>query len=164
MLGIRLFPPQVLSDLNFFRVRDELELALRLRAVQRVAVAAIGTYLLYRYTPLLASQSSHISDAWLVAGLASGLISYTLCSPAFGIFTGGLYFYKGSVDVLSGIKHKDIGSIAWGSFWVLGACYVSQTYKKYQFCFCPSPNLLDKLFIRVADRCAPPLWNRFYKK
>src|SRR5579863_4696816 len=56
MLGdIRLFP-QVLSDLNFFNVKSEKQLASRLRAVLRVAAAAIGAYLWVRYKPIFAAK------------------------------------------------------------------------------------------------------------
>ena len=78
MFGISLFPPQVLSDLNFFNVNSEKELASRLRAVQRVAAAAIGAYLMARYTPIFAAKLESSCAAEIVVELAFAA-SYFVC-------------------------------------------------------------------------------------
>ena len=81
MFGIQLFP-QVLSDLNFFNVKSEDELASRLRAVQRVAVAAIGAYLMVQYhRPILLAKLGSSWVARSVVDLAFYLGYHCLSNP-----------------------------------------------------------------------------------
>jgi hypothetical protein len=155
--------PQVIADLDFYHVNSSTDLNYRLRTLQRVAAAAIGAYLFYRYHPLLTAQISHIPYAAHVVTTVCFLIGYTLCAPASFLVSGGANIYGGGVIALSGIQHKNIGSIAIGIFMVLGGYILCQEYRKYEFCFYPSPDPLDKLVVLVANRNASRLWLRFYQ-
>ena len=164
-IGKAIFP-RVIADIDFYHVQSSTDVNHKLRALQRVAIAAIGAYLFYRYHPLLTSQISHIPYASHVVSTVCFLIGYTLCAPAAFLVSGGANIYGGGVKALSGIKHKDIGDIALGTFMVLGGYILCQEYRKYEFCFYPSLNLLDKLFAKIANRYSSPIWLRlrFYAK
>ncbi|HEY5235355.1 MAG TPA: hypothetical protein VIJ14_04180 [Rhabdochlamydiaceae bacterium] len=157
--------PQIIADLDFYHVHSSADLAYRLRTLQRVAAAAIGVYLYYCYQPLLTSQMSHIPNASNLVTGAFFLIGYTLCSPAVFLVFGIERFCSGGAQMISGVVNKKIARIAMGSLHFFGGYGVFQMYRKYDLVsFYLSPNLLDSLFKRVANRYAPPLWDRFYKK
>lgn len=155
--------PQVMVELDFYHVQSLKELNYRLLTLQRVAAAAVGAYLFYRYHPHLTSQISHIPYASQLVSTVSFLVGYTLCSAAAFLVLGGSFIYEGCVQVLSGIKHKKIGDVALGSFGVLSGYLTCQMYRKYQFCIYPSSNHLDTLFTKVSISYCVPLWNRFYR-
>jgi hypothetical protein len=163
-LDIKLFPPQVLSDLNFFRVRDEQELAFRLKTLQRVAVAAIGAYLFVRYEPMLAKQLGLFkSPLRIVVYMGIHVCSACLSAPMYVLFTTAV---TGSLSAMKGVSSYRDNKIGEVVFWVGGVfyCYVvSQGYKKHLESI-PSPDFLERLFLKVGNRVYEPLWNRFYKK
>lgn len=156
--------PKVIADLDFYHVNSSMDLAYRLRTLQRVAAAAIGAYLFYHYHPVLTSQISHIPYASQVVSTVAFFIGYTLCAPASFLASGSANIYWGSVQVLSGIKHKKIGDIALGSYVALAGYILCQVYRQYEFCFYRSPDPLDKLFTSVANNYKGRLWERFYAK
>ncbi len=161
MLGVRLFPPQVLSDLNFFNVKSEKELTSRLRAVQRVVAAAIGAYLMVRYQPILVAKlgSSCAAEIGVFCVFFGGYscLSY----PANMLRASGFLTYDSILNAESSIRNKEIGwtviEVALVGLWYFG----SQMYKD---CAEIGPNLLERLFQKVEDKVAPPLFRQFYTK
>lgn len=157
MFGVRLFPPQVLSDLNFFNVSSKEELATRLRAVQRVAAAAIGIYLKVRYQPILAAKWESKSAAMLSLYAGYSCLSCPVMLLVLSWFNGYVY----TMDALSCIRSREIGWTVL-SVSMFGLSYfLSQNYKDGAL---TGPNLLEKLFDTVEDKLTQPLWDRFYKK
>jgi len=162
MLGVRLFPPQVLSDLNFFNVKSEKKLALRLRTLQRVAAAAIGTYLMVRYKPILAAKLGSSYIAREVANLPFYLGYGCLSFPTVNLIVLGDFGYLSMLDAVSNIRNKEVGWAVANVAFAGMAYFVSQGYRDSDLDI--GPNLLEKLFQKVEDKLTQPLWDRFYKK
>ncbi|HEY5235419.1 MAG TPA: hypothetical protein VIJ14_04505, partial [Rhabdochlamydiaceae bacterium] len=126
MLGVRLFP-QVLSDLNFFNVRSQTDLASRLRAVQRVVAATLGAYLMVRYEPILiAKLGSNCSAEGLVK--IAFLVSYgCLSMPTTILILSGVTGYRHMLYAVS--SNKEIGWKVLNVAMVV-VCYVNfQNYR-----------------------------------
>lgn len=155
----RYFPPRVLPDINIFRARSSTELAYKLLALQRVAAAALGVYLFFRYRPLMHSPLSKV----LVAAIPS-IAGYCLSAPATFLALGGVFFYKGSVKILSGVEHQNIERIFVG-VWAAVIGYVCcHQYRKIALCIFKPPNLLDKVFVSVGNQLSVPVWRRFFHR
>ena len=161
MLDVRLFP-EVLSDLNFFNVHSSTELGLRLRAVQRVAAAAIGAYLFLRYEPILIAKLGSTLIPRLVVPCAF-ITGYCFLSyPSTGLVVGGVFGYRGVLQLISCIEDKKIIGIGLSVGLIFSSYCTFQTYK--EAADVPLLNLLEKLFQRVETRYTQSLWDRFYKK
>lgn len=156
MLGVRLFP-QVLSDLNFFNVESEQELALRLRTVQRVAVAVIGTCLFVRYEPMLNKNQVVV----LYIGVFVGGVC--LSAPMSILYLTAVTGCQSAMKGVSRYRENQIGKFVLCVGGVFYCYLVSQGYKKH-LADIQLPNLLEKLFKKVEDRVTQPIWDRFYKK
>ncbi len=161
MSSVTLFP-QVLPDLNFFNVSSSTEAAFRLRALQRVALAAVGGYLLVRYSDNLECQ---LASTWAGRSIVRlGLLGLSVClsAPSTCLALTTAYGPKYAYQAFSAIAKKEIGLAI---FLLVGATSSYVVFANYRH---PSlmigPNLLEKLFQKVEDRYAVPLWNRFYKK
>jgi hypothetical protein len=159
MSGIQLFP-QILSDLNFRNVKSEKELASRLRAVQRVAVAAIGFYLKVHYEPMLKMGCSGAVKTGI--GVAVDACYCCLSVPTGLLSVSSVFIYEFTMQTLSHIRNKEIGkaviSIACtGLSYFLAQVYKDPEYERV-------PNLLEKVFQKVEDHATPFLWNLIYKK
>jgi hypothetical protein len=164
MFGINLFPPQVLSDLNFFNVNSEQELASRLRAVQRVAAAAIGAYLMVRYEPILVAKLG--SNFFVRVAVAEAFVAGYGCLsvPAMALSISWGYGYELAMGTLAHIRNREIKkrviNVAFsGTFY-----FLSQIYKDDKYGAMDGPNFLERLFQKVEDRWTQPLWDRFYKQ
>ena len=160
MFGVRLFPPQVLSDLNFLSVNSKEELATRLRAVQRVAVAAIGAYLWVRYLPILAAKLGSSCAAGMVVELAFFVSGACLSYPAAALILAGSRGYLFTMYAVSRIRNKEIGWTVFSVAWIGLSYFWSQDYKMYAEI---GPNFLERVFQKVEDKLTQPLWDRFYK-
>ena len=159
MLGIRLFP-QVLSDLNFFNVNSEKELASRLRAVQRVAATAIGAYLYARYEPILVARLGGTLILKSAVNFAFSVGYCCLSLPSINLFVQWFMGYRVAVSAFRTYENKQfiLSAVGVGCFFV--SYGIGQIYKEES----ASPNLLEKLFQKVEDTLTQPLWNRFYKQ
>lgn len=158
MFGVSLFPPQVLSDLNFFNVKSEKKLASRLRAVQRVAAAAIGAYLMRRYQPILVAKLGSSSAAKIVFCAFFG--GYSCLSFPANMLRACVAVTCGHIlNAESNIRNKEIGGTVIEVAWVGFGYFVSQTYKYYAKY---GPNLLERVFQKVEDTFVPSLYRRFY--
>jgi hypothetical protein len=161
MSGISLFPPQVISDLNFFNVSSKEDAAFRLRTLQRVALAAVGAYLVLRYESKLTAPLGNTLTARLVVRL--GLMGFSCClsAPSAVLAWTGFYGIIGVSEIISAIVKKEVGVAV---YFLLGTATVYSTFQKYSDSFfMEAPNLLERVFQKVEDRYAEPLWNRFYK-
>ncbi len=160
MTAIKLFP-QVLLDLNFFNVKSERELASRLRAVQRVAAAAIGAYLMVRYEPILVAKlgGTYISTA--AVSFAFSVSYCCLSTPSTALILGGLYGYRTVLAAFQEYDNKQFIGLAInvGSFFI--SYVLGQMYKEGGDA---RPNLFEKLFRKVEERYAQPLYDRFYSQ
>ena len=154
MFGVRLFP-QVLSDLNFFNVNSEKELALRLRTVERVAAAAIGEYLIVRYLAKLGSSFAAKKGVFLAFWASYCCLSL----PANMLRACGVITYKSILYAESSIRNKEIGWTVIEVALVGLGYFGSQIYKDFAEM---GPNFLERLFQKVEDKLAPPLYRRFY--
>jgi hypothetical protein len=160
MLGVWLFP-QVLSDLNFFNVKSKKELASRLRAVQRVAVAAIGAYLIVRYAPILAAKLGGTLISKLAFPFAITVSYWCLSAPSTCLITGGGGGYLAVLAALREYDNKQFIELAI-SVGLFFTCYIcGQVYKKGGNI---PTNLFEKLFQKVEERYAQPLYHRFYSQ
>jgi len=160
MLGVRLFPPQILSDLNFFNVRSEVELASRLRAVQRVAAAAIGAYLTVRSGPILAAKLGCSLAARIVGSLTFTVGYGCLSYPAGILISSGGFAYRCTLGAVSSIGNKEIGWAVINVACIGIGYFFSQMYSHSAYEI--GPNLLEKLFQKVEAKLVPPLYRRFY--
>lgn len=160
MLGIRLFP-QVLSDLNFFNVNSPKELAFRLRTVQRVAVAAIGGYLLLRYERTVIKQLGLKCPLSGVVRLGFLAGNAYLSVPMAALSMTAIGSYQCAMKVVPNYRDKKIGWLVFNVGMVFYGYILSQFYKDLEIEI--SPNLLERLFQKVEDKLTQPLWDRFYK-
>ncbi len=156
MLGVRLFPPQVLSDLNFFNVSSKEELALRLRAVQRVAAAAIGTYLMVRYVAKLGSSFAANVGVRLAFSAGYACLSFPTANLVFSVRAG----YLATTRAVSSIRNKEIGWAVADVVFVGMAYFTSQVYRDSAFEI--GPNFLERFFQKVEDKLTESLYRRFY--
>ena len=160
MFDIRLFPPQVLLDLNFCNVNSEKELASRLRAVQRVVAAAIGAYLYARYEPIFVAKLGGTLIAKFAVNIPISQGYFCLSNPSTCLFMQWFMGYRTGLNVFRKYENKQFISSA-VSVGLLFANYVlGQVYKEEGV----YPNFLEKLFQKVEDKVTLPLWDRFYKK
>jgi hypothetical protein len=159
MLGVSLFPSQVLSDLNFFNVSSKEELASRLRAVQRVSAAAIGAYLMVRYQPILVAKLGSSCAAKIGVYLAFFGGYSCLSFPANMLRACGVIAYQSILYAESSIRNKEIGWTVIEVSLVGIAYFGSQIYKAYAEI---GPNLLERLFQKVEDKYTKPLYRYFY--
>jgi hypothetical protein len=157
MTAIKLFPPQVLSDLNFLSVNSKEELASRLRAVQRVVAAAIGAYLMVRYQPILGASCAVQTAVYLasIAGYAC------LSLPALSLVASGFVATHETLGAASHSRNKELGWTVINVAWIGMAYFLSQGYRHAAFEI--GPNFLERVFQKVEDKLTQPLWDRFYK-
>ncbi|HEY5235354.1 MAG TPA: hypothetical protein VIJ14_04175, partial [Rhabdochlamydiaceae bacterium] len=84
-----------------------------------------------------------------------------LSYPSAGLVVGGVFGYRGVLELIYSIEDRQIIGIAFSVGFIFASYCALQTYKETENV--PSPNPLEKLFQRVEDRYTQPLWDRFYK-
>ena len=174
-MRLQLFP-QVLSDLNFFNVSSEEELALRLRTVQRVAVAAIGLCLLFRFEPTVFAKLASYApalvnwrgyDIFHAAVKVAMPVPFMLLSCPSAALVMGVWWSRCGVSwVVLGFGNRNISAKVSGVILIVGGYWLSQIYKNgaNNGIDVDTPNLLETVFQKVENKCTKPLWDRFYAK
>ncbi len=169
MFDVRLFPPQVLSDLNFFHVKSERELAFRLRTLQRVVAAAIGAYLMERYMPILAAKLGSSYEAYAEAHFTFVAGYGCLSFPIVGLIWSGRVGYLFTRNAVLTVRNIEIGRAVINVVGVSAAYFFSQIYRcsglEDQDPYLEAgPNFLERFFQKVEDKLTKPLWVHVYKK
>ncbi len=154
------FIPQVLHDINVFKVGSPTELNSKLVALQRAAAAALVGYLYMRYPVPLPDQ---LTKTYVGVLSCVALGSFCLATPTHLLEFGGVVIYRGMVNITAGAKDRDITYLALGLLELVGGCFICNNYQE-PFIAPFIPNTIDKLFVKIANKYTQRVWKCFYEK
>lgn len=154
------FPPKPLRDLSPFGIRSPTQTKEFLLAMQRAGAAALGVFLFYRYGASLQTRMPELpmqdySNLLILLGAGS-----CLSAPAISLGWGSYVFIKGAVNILALSQERtglalvgNVCRIVWGYYLVQ-----EEGTQKLSIPF----NLLDRVFVAIAQRYSGPVFDRFF--